>query len=259
MPAQLFFTGASGFLGSALLQSHSAITVGRNPITGYENLLWDITEQNGSANDSLGQRLSEGDCLVHMAWITNPRNAKTAELNEHATIRLLATARAHGATFIFVSSMSAIPTSTSHYGRSKWHMEAQVREYKNGIVIRPGVIEGPEGFGMLNETLNKVAGLPVNISINPQPRVPLVALDRVVTEIALAIDSGASPTEIDCIDRWETLGELISKQRQKPAKFTMRVPQRLITFGAKAVHGIPIDPIRNPADSWLGLTRPTSL
>ncbi len=259
MPAQLFLTGASGFLGKALLQSHSAITVGRNPVTGYENLFWEIAEHNASAPNSLGQCLNEGDRIVHLAWITNPRSAKSAELNEQATRALLDTARSQGAVFIFVSSMSALPASTSHYGRSKWNMEQLVREYERGIVIRPGVIEGPMGFGMLDETLNKVAGLPVNISINPQPCVPLVALDRVVTEIAHAIDSGNIPTEIDCVDRWETLGELVNAQRTKPAKFTLRVPQRLITLGAKAVHGLPLDPVRNPADSWLGLTRPTSL
>lgn len=258
MPAQLFLTGASGFLGTALLQSHSAITVGRTPVPGHENIFWEISEQPILTTGTLGDHLTEGDCIVHLAWITNPRSAKTAKRNEAATEALLETARARGARFIFVSSMSADSTGNSHYGRAKWNMEELVRAYENGIVIRPGVIEGPSGFGMLDETLNKVAGLPVNISISPQPRVPLVALDRVVTEITRAIDSTDASTEIDCVDRWVSLGELVNTQRTTPAKFTVRIPQRLITFGAKAVHGLPLDPVRNPADSWLGLTRPTS-
>jgi len=258
MPAQLFLTGASGFLGTALLQSCPAITVGRKPVTGHENIFWEIGEHPTLTTGTLGDRLNEGDCIVHLAWITNPRSSKTAILNEAATKVLLETAQVHGARFIFVSSMSADSTSDSHYGRAKWNMEKLVRPYENGIVIRPGVIESPNGFGMLDETLNKVAGLPVNISISPQPRVPLVALDRVVTEIIQAIDSGNAPTEIDCVDRWVTLGELVNTQRTKPARFTVRLPQRLITLGAKALHGLPLDPVRNPADSWLGLTRPIS-
>jgi dTDP-4-dehydrorhamnose reductase len=263
MVTQLAVTGARGYLGQALLTSLNArsgivsiTTLGRTPVPNYPNIAWDIT-----GDISLAGEMPAMDCIVHMAWALTPRTAAVAKRNIAASGKLLQLARERDAVMVFISSMSANATSVSHYGHAKWVVEQNVVAYKKGIVIRPGVIASSEGYGMLDQTLEKAANLPIAIEFRPDKMVPIVSRSKVteVIESALTgpvpLGQSGSPETIDCVDRWESLGQLVREQRVKPPRFTIHVSEKFATLGAKIAHRIPLSALRDPADSWLGLQR----
>jgi len=189
MKKTVLLTGADGFLGSRLTaefasQGWNVVGLVRNPSAknippGLQDC-FDYSIESGPSPEAL--RIS-ADVVIHGAFQTRgTADAGAAAVNLRAS-RLLADryCRAHGALFVFISSMSAHDNAVSHYGRSKREIERSL-DPAQSLAIRPGFIIGPGGiFQRLARTLSSTR-------IAPMPyggRLPIQTVD--VTELCRAI------------------------------------------------------------------------
>lgn len=151
-------TGASGYVGARIteffqLAGFQVLRLGRD--RRRDNRFFEL-------GATVGPALLHGvDVLVHCAY--DPR-ARTAAEDEHVNVRgsrlLLDAARQAGVRrIIFISTVSAFEKCQSFYGQGKYSVE-QVVLAMNGIVLRPGLVYGGSGRGMLG-TLCRLARLPV--------------------------------------------------------------------------------------------------
>lgn len=241
-------TGGSGFLGAAI---HAAAPPGCQIVSlgrAATDTPWDI--RWGAQPE-----LPPVSAIVHCAWITAPRDAATAEANVAASLALLRAARITQARFVFISSMSASPSTHSRYGRAKLAVEHEVASYPLGHILRPGTVQSPTGsVGMLDETLARIAGLPLSLRLRPDPQVPIVALSRVVDAVWSAVTHQVTaPSPELLVDTWADLGVLVEQRRRTRARLTLPVSPRLLSAGARVGQALPLTAVRDPADSWLGL------
>lgn len=248
MPTTVAITGASGFLGQALIAHAPAgveiVTLGRHA----SDRPFDM--QRPAPID-----LTNVHAVIHAAWILAPRTPAVARLNIAASTALLAAAATAHARFVFVSSMSASASARSTYGSAKRAVEQAVLAYGNGVVIRPGIIRDESGnTGMLDATLARVAGLPVAVTITPDPAAPLVGLDRVVDAIWTQALTAAASEPIELVDEWSTLNALVDRQRDPRQRPTARVPAAAMGALMGIARHVPVGLARDAADSWLGLT-----
>ena len=249
MDSTVAITGAHGFLGSAIRSTldaeHHVTSLGRHP--GDEP--WQLS-------DNLPPDLDGTLALIHGAWAVAPRTSAVANMNIAGSLSLLDEARRHGIPFVFISSMSASDTTRSRYGRAKRAVERHVLTYEKGIVVRPGTIRDEAGgLGMLGASLGRLASLPVDAQVDPDPLVPLVSLERVVEESLKPVVAPAdTPREIVLVDEWTPLSRLIaSLAPDGTTKRVIRLPQALITTASTVAQYASVPPFRDLADSWLGL------
>jgi len=150
-------TGASGFVGNALLNSlleagyHVRALEHRTKLPAHPLL----TIIRGSLDDAPTQRaLVEGaDVVVHAGGLVLAKRPQDFFIvNTDATIALATAARnADVARFLFVSSLAARAPQLSPYAASKWHAETQLGQVE-GLsydIIRPPAIYGPGDMNSL--------------------------------------------------------------------------------------------------------------
>jgi nucleoside-diphosphate-sugar epimerase len=109
--------------------------------------------------DGLGPDVLRGvELLIHCAYDFRPtRWPDIVAVNLEGSKRLFDSAVAAGVpNVVFISTMSSFPGCRSHYGRVKLAMEDEARE-RNFIVIRPGLVFGPQPGGMLGGLRRAVA------------------------------------------------------------------------------------------------------
>lgn len=213
------------------------------------DVVWDLSATAAPSLDGIR-------AIVHCAWTVAPRTQAVANMNIAGSLALLDEARRLDVPYVFISSMSASPTTLSRYGRSKHAVEAYVLEYSRGRVVRPGTIRDADGgIGMLGQSLKRLGSLPVSLRVTPTPDVPLVSLDRVVTVAAdLALQPSTAATEVDLIDEWTSVDQLMAQMSSTPrASRSVTAPSTLVTTGCRVVRAAGVPGIRDLADSWLGL------
>ena len=244
----LALTGASGFVGGAIRSAAPASTVVMSLGRHHDDILWDM---RSSRTPDLGAALT----VVHCSWLATPRDKKTSTANITSSLALLEAAASRSARFIFISSKSSNATTRSRYGRTKFAVEHAVLAYERGLVIRPGTIQSASGgMGMLDETIGRIADMPIGVRLNPDPPVPLVRLDRVVDTVWAAVrDKNSTPSIITLIDEWRPLGDLIAARRNSAPRVTIPAPSALVGMGALMGRALPLGLVRDAADSWLGL------
>ena len=240
-------TGFNGFLGSAirvaLLENHDVLTIGRRGA----DIQWDLA-------NPLAPPLMDCSAIVHCAWAVAPRSQRVTDMNMAGSLALLDAARAADVPLVFVSTLSATAATRSRYGRSKLLVEENVLAYRRGRVIRPGVVRDSDGsMGMLSQALQRIASLPVRVSISPPPRVPVVGLERTVLAVTDAIRAEGGPASQDLVDEWVDLDELMASMtngESRPRRLT--IPSTLVTSACIVSQRLPR--LRDLSDSWLGLT-----
>jgi nucleoside-diphosphate-sugar epimerase len=158
-------TGASGFLGRALVSSLSeaglrviaivrgdrgaALVRGRSAAVAVATL-----------GDDPPALLFEGvDGVIHAAHDLRPGSF---ERNVQGTRLFAEAARRSGVgRQLFLSSYSAHPQATTEYGRTKFALEQFFLE-NEGLVVRPGLVVGPGGlFGRILSLLRRVPLVPL--------------------------------------------------------------------------------------------------
>jgi nucleoside-diphosphate-sugar epimerase len=147
----VFITGASGFVGSQLVNFLAArgwnvVGLVRDPekFETRKNVRYVAYDLHKPFDAAI---LRGADYLVHAAYVKFDRAHKDAfELNVSGTERLLAAAREYGVKkSVFMSSMSAHEGAVSVYGRQKLAIEALL-DASNDVILRCGLIVGNGGI-----------------------------------------------------------------------------------------------------------------
>jgi uncharacterized protein YbjT (DUF2867 family) len=154
-PRPLAVTGATGFVGQALMEeaSTSGLPIRalarreQDPREGVEWLRGDLADR-----EALARLVSGARAVLHIAGVVNTPDPMGFHLgNVAGTEALVEAARRAGVQrFIFVSSLSAREPGLSAYGRSKRHAEEVVQT--SGLdwtIVRPPAIYGPRDREML--------------------------------------------------------------------------------------------------------------
>ena len=173
----IVITGANGYIGRQL--ATVAVSAGcqvtaltRNcprwlAALGARHVLFDLGKPvTWSPSDSI-------DAVIHLAYAADV----VLEHQNRATTTLLDIANTNRASFIFVSSQSAVHNAPSTYGRTKWRIEQSVLS-ANATVVRAGLVYGRrQPAGLFGRLLKLVARMPVLPSLVPAPCVQPIHVD----------------------------------------------------------------------------------
>jgi nucleoside-diphosphate-sugar epimerase len=246
-------TGANGYVGSRLRSTltaagHDVIGLVRQPTTA---------ERAFRLGDYMPpDRLAGIDVLIHAAWDMRARTAdEVRQTNIDGSTYLLDAAREAGvARQIFISSMSAFAGCRSLYGRGKLEVESRVHAYR-GVVIRPGLVYGPEPGGIVGALLGLAKRSPI---------LPMIGTGRFRLHTCHESDL-AELAVITCMADEGRLPRLITAAETHGYEFRdiverlagrrllyLPVPWRIAWAGLRAVESLGVRP-RMKSDSLIGL------
>jgi nucleoside-diphosphate-sugar epimerase len=158
----VIITGASGFIGSALvpafvLAGWEVFELGRQP-SGRQGTNWLPFDLRTGVIPAL----PAADLTIHAAY--DFRAVRWSEINAfnvQGTWDLFEKCRDTGIPrFIFVSSMAAFPGCRSLYGRAKLETERRLLA-AGAVVVRPGFVIGPGARGLARTIQTMASRLPV--------------------------------------------------------------------------------------------------
>jgi len=151
---RLAITGATGFVGSAVLdeataQLHNVRALTRRDQPAREGVEW----VRGTLDDAgaLAALVEGCDAIIHIAGLTNtPDPAEFEAANVSGTANMIAATKAAGVErFVFVSSLAAREPQLSQYGASKAQAEELVAASKlDWTMVRPPAVYGPRDVDM---------------------------------------------------------------------------------------------------------------
>ncbi len=167
-PRRLLITGASGYIGSILVDTARAAgveVVAARPRPrldsrdGVAQVRFDLRRPADADSALAGV-----DAVVHLAAIlgeSGPPRADAPDPNVEGTRRLLEAARERGVRrFVFVSSHSAAQDAPTRYGRSKWEIE-QLLTGEGEVAARVGLVSGGPRRGLYGRLLRLCARHPL--------------------------------------------------------------------------------------------------
>jgi len=211
MSKGIFITGASGFLGQALLRSLPVdaaprlVLIGRHPpfpIPAAWSGRVTFLEASPRQPERYESALAGCDTILHLAAQTGKaRPAEFQRSNVEGTRLLLTAARKAGVSrFLFISSIAAGFSDLRHYpyGRSKAEAERLVRgSGLRTVIVRPTMIAGPGSpvFG----GLTRLARLPL---------IPLFGSGQALVQPILVSDLAGIVSSLLTTDRFD--GETIA-------------------------------------------------
>ena len=210
---KILITGAAGFLGAetvrrALARGHAVRALIR-PQSARERVpLGDgdiIKLDLGTADKATMMAAAAGiEGVINCAAVTSTGatdEAASRAVNVEGTWRLFEAGRAAGAArFVQISSMSAHPASTSAYGRSKLAFDEYLRQCAPPAawtILRPSLIYGPGGKGLVDKTAALMRKLPA---------VPVVGSGRELMRPVFVGD--VADAALDCLESEKTAGKI---------------------------------------------------
>lgn len=266
---RVYLTGASGFVGAALLSRLSSdlfsctIAV-RGPLQCGLPAVRVETIASLELDVDLRDGLAGQDVVIHCAGRAHVMHEQAADplaefraINLHGTLNLARQAAAVGVKrFIFLSSIKVngeetkigqpysadgTPTPFDAYGISKHEAEEalQALAVETGmevVIIRPVLVYGPgvkANFHTMMAWLSKGVPLPLGAISNKRS---LVALDNLVDLIVTCIDHPAAANQVFLVSDGEDISttDLLRRMGQalgKPARL-LPVPSWLLKVGA---------------------------
>ncbi len=232
MPLKIALTGATGFVGRAVVsalmaKSCQVSALVRDPARAAMNsnvrqVQGDL--QNSAALDDLARN---ADVVIHIAGVIGALRRNDFFLaNEQGSLAVAEAAARNGVTrFVHISSLAAREPELSIYGASKRAGEAAVEKFKTRmsvIILRPPAVYGPGDRG----TLPLLRSLTQSFAVIPgtsTSRFSLIYVDdlaRVIVEAAEANSIGT--VELDDGHRqgygWKDLVQIASATEQKSIK-----------------------------------------
>lgn len=232
MPLKIALTGATGFVGRAVVsalmaKSWKVSALVRDPARAELNsnvrqVQGDL--QNRAALDDLTR---SAEVVIHIAGVIGAlsRNDFFVANGQGSLTVAEAAARNGVARFVHISSLAAREPELSMYGASKRAGEVAVEKFKSQmsvIILRPPAVYGPGDRG----TLPLLRSLTQSIAVIPgtsTSRFSLIYVDdlaRVIVEAAEATRTGT--VELDDGQRqgygWKDLAQIASATEQKSIK-----------------------------------------
>lgn len=237
----VFVTGATGFVGRALLKhltatGHEVMALVR---PGSEPKLFksekvkiqqgDVTDQ-----DALSEGLRGCDAVIHLVGIIRefPRKGITFEsMHVAATSNLIAAAASQGIKrYLHMSANGVRADSRSDYHKTKWRAEQAVRDSQlDWTIIRPSLIFGPD-----SEFVELLAGL-----IRKLPLVPVIGDGRYRMQ-PVAVDEVAE-TFTRALEMPQTVGETYHLGGAKSYSY-----DEILELTGKALGKQPVRKIHQP-------------
>lgn len=160
--------------------------------------------------ESLPMELDKIDAAVHLAHDFN--GAEAAERTFNGTLKLIEEVRNHGAARqVFYSSYSAGSHAASLYGKTKLRIENAVKDAKDVIIIRPGLVLGESG---LYGRISKFAGI---FPIIPLPdggkqKMPIIEVHRLCDDTISILTANSPPKELNLFEpQITTLKDIVLK------------------------------------------------
>lgn len=152
MPGLVALTGASGFIGRAILQKlvrrgYKVRALVRKPQRGTESVQWIYGDLSNSA--ALHELVKNTIAIIHCAGQVRGNSLDTfVQTNVEGTKNLVraATEQAVKPRFLLISSLAARQPELSWYARSKYMAEQTLAEYSGNMqwtVFRPTAVYGP--------------------------------------------------------------------------------------------------------------------
>lgn len=163
MNRSIAITGATGFLGNELV--HHFLSAGdkvialvrkipQDKIAGVHYLLFDL------ASGKCSEENMAADVLIHTAYVA-VTDSKTSLQDNISGAKSLLRLFPETTMKIFISSVSADPSSPAVYGQQKAAVENLFLEH-GGAAVRPGLILGNGGmFANMRDYLTKKRNIPV--------------------------------------------------------------------------------------------------
>lgn len=266
----VLLTGASGFVGQALLASLAVqptlelIAVSRRPLSGFPAFISQVRIADLLA-DTLWQSVLSGvHVVIHAAARVHMMNdtdtdplAEFRKINVDGTLNLARQAAAAGVKrFIFISSIkvngeatssgksflaSDVPAPEDAYGLSKLEAEQGLMQIaaETGlevVIIRPPLVYGPGVKGSFASMIRLVEkGLPLPLGAIHNRR-SLVGIDNLVDLIIRCIDHPAAVNQIFLAGDGEDLSTTqllrgVAGVMGRPSRL-IAVPAGLLTCGA---------------------------
>lgn len=266
MSIRVLVTGASGFVGSALLrhlatQEVDLVVAARSGYTpSCSECVFDVGDINAETDWSTA--IHDVDVVVHVAGLAHLEQRASADalaafrsVNFDGTLNLARQAVAAGVRrLIFISSIGVngyqggrsltaddSPAPVDFYAQSKWEAEQAlmllVKESAlEVVIIRPPLVYGtgaPGNFGKLVRAVSRGIPLPLGAVKN---RRTLVALENLVDLIRVCITHPDAANQVflagDAEDISTTeLLKCVAKALNKPA-LLLPVPVGMMAFGA---------------------------
>lgn len=272
MSHKVFLTGASGFVGSAILRR---LVADGTPVTAAVRrgsaapspLVRSVLFQSFEQDNDWGGALTECDVVVHSAARVHVMNDTEADplaafrrVNVEGTLALARQAIAAGVKrFVFISSIKVngegtlpgrpysandTPLPQDPYGVSKLEAEMalQALARESGlevVIVRPVLVYGPgvkANFLNMMRWLDRGIPLPFGAIHN---RRSLVALENLVDLVVTCIGHEAAANQVFLVSDGEDLSttELLRRMAKalgRPARL-LPVPAGLLSAGAKAL------------------------
>ena len=260
---KVFVTGASGFVGRAL--------VSRLAQSGHQTVPWSRRQEGDLTDASLDPKLRTAlkgcDAVVHLAAKTSEAPSSeghSSSVNVEGTAKLASFAKEAGVKkFVFVSSQSAKLTNPGPYGATKKRAEGIVAASGlDYVILRPAIIYGAGEAGIFKKFVTIVDKLPL-IPI-PYTRVTFqpVFVKDVVDAIVSSMEKSSLPVrEYDVAgpDSVSFPGLIVEVAKAKGLKrILLPIPMPLAIFGARLLALV----IKRPpvtVDNLLGLSEKTDI
>lgn len=202
----VFLTGATGFIGSAVLERLVAsgksgiVCLVRSPEEARQSHSGGVRYVRGDINDSstYSDALAECDAVVHMAAATGTaRESELRRVNVDGTRELLAACKRAGIKhFVFMSSIAAAADDSIDYPYARTKIDAESLVRDSGLehtIVRPTIVLSERGGNWT--MLRKLACLPVvPLFGGGTARVQPVDLADVARGVELILDGIAKGT-----------------------------------------------------------------
>lgn len=229
MPLKIALTGATGFVGRAVVSALKAKScqvsaLVRDPARADLNS--SVRQVQGDLQDkaALEDLTRNADVVIHIAGVIGALRRNDFFLaNEQGSLAVAEAAARNGvARFVHISSLAAREPELSMYGASKRAGEVAVEKFKTQmsvLVLRPPAVYGPGDRG----TLPLLRSLTQSFAVIPgtsASRFSLIYVDdlaRIIVEAAEAARAGT--VELDDGQRqgydWKDLAQIASATEQK--------------------------------------------
>jgi nucleoside-diphosphate-sugar epimerase len=251
---RVLISGASGFIGSALIQclSQQGFEVIALSRTGHVNN-FSGTVIKWCLGDSIHSNVASSiDCAIHLAY--DFRGKQGARISERETVSFISLLNKQGVPRQLVfSSYSSGEHASSRYGQTKYQIEQSVAKIRGVVIVRPGLVIGDGGiFGRIKKWAQRLPVIP--LPDGGEGKVPVITWERLCDEIIKMIESPGHLKETNLFNPdLITLRQLVTDAASSAAAppRILSVPSSFFLFFLRSANFLRL-PLPVNADNLMG-------